>query len=235
MSIQKTYRHLFFDLDHTLWDFDTNSKATLERVFEGNRLGELTSVPFHEFHARYSMHNHFYWGQYSKGLIGQEELRWRRMHSTLLEFELDDDRLARHLSHTYLECLPESTLLFPHTREILQYLKDQGYHLHILSNGFEEVQHKKLKFAGIDAYFDKVITSEASTFVKPDKEIFLFALKQSGAGKSESIMIGDNPEVDILGATNAELHSVHVDHLGKPSPVPATYSVRHLRELEEIF
>lgn len=235
MSIKKTYRHLFFDLDHTLWDFDTNSKATLERVFEGNRLGELTSVPFHEFHARYSLHNYFYWGQYSKGLIGQEELRWRRMHSTLLEFELDDDRLARHLSHTYLECLPESTLLFPHTREILQYLKDQGYHLHILSNGFEEVQHKKLKFSGIDAYFDKVITSEASTFVKPDKEIFLFALKQSGAGKSESIMIGDNPEVDILGATNAELHSVHVDHLGKPSPVPATYSVRHLRELEGIF
>lgn len=233
--MNKTYRHLFFDLDHTLWDFDTNSKSTLKRVFERNRLEELTSVPFPEFHARYSNHNHFYWSQYSKGLIGQEELRWRRMHSTLLEFDLDDDRLARHLSHTYLDSLPESTLLFPHTREILQYLKDKGYHLHILSNGFEEVQHKKLKYSGIDVYFDRVITSEASTFVKPDKEIFDFALKQSGAKKSESIMIGDNPEVDIQGAANADLHSVYVDHLGKPSTVPATYTVSHLRELEEIF
>lgn len=235
MNDPKPYRHLFFDLDHTLWDFDRNSKATLEKVFEQNRLDELTSVPFTEFHARYSIHNHFYWSQYGKGLIGQEELRWKRMHSTLLEFELDDPRLARHLSHTYLDRLPESTLLFPHAREVLQYLKDKGYHLHILSNGFEEVQHKKLKYSGIHGFFEQVITSEASSFVKPDKEIFLFALRRSRAEASDSIMIGDNPEADIQGAANADLHSVYVDHLGKPSPVPPTYTVRHLRDLEELF
>lgn len=227
------YQHIFFDLDHTLWDFETNSKITLQRVFDQHDLASKTGVDFDFFHQKYKIHNQFYWNQYTQGLIAQDQLRWARMNHTLSDFGLPpDETLAKTLSKNYLDLLPESAQLFPYTKEILTYLKNKGYQLHILSNGFEEVQQKKLLYSGIHTFFDQIITSETCQFVKPNKEIFDYALSKSGAIRETSIMIGDNPDADIQGAINANLHCIYVDFQDQPSPIPATYSVNTLKEIE---
>lgn len=235
MTSDLRYQHLFFDLDHTLWDFEANSFITLGRIHQNHGLSDKTGNSFEIFHHKYTVHNHYYWNQYTLGLISQEDLRWTRMHRTLDEFGVNDQDLAKQLSREYLELLPESTLLFPYATELLTYLKRRGYQLHILSNGFEEVQHKKLICAGIHSFFDQIITSERSRCVKPDKEIFDFALLHSGADRETSIMIGDNPEVDLQGAINAEMDSIYVDHQSQPSKVPSTFTVRHLKEIELVL
>jgi len=232
MKADLRYLHVFFDLDHTLWDFEANSKITLHRVFETYGLSTKTGSDFDFFYQKYKVHNQFYWNQYTMGLINQEDLRWARMNHTLGDFGVADETLAKKLSVDYLDWLPESARLFPYTTEILSYLKDRGYHLHILSNGFEEVQHKKLSCARIHSFFNQIITSEASMHVKPNKEIFEYAFLKSGAARETSIMIGDNPEVDLQGAINANLHSIYVDHQNRPSRVPHTFAVRHLKEIE---
>jgi len=229
------YQHVFFDLDHTLWDFDTNSKITLHRVFEAHNLLVKTGEAFEPFHKKYKVHNQYYWNQYTLGLIKQEDLRWARMNHTLVEYGINDEFLAKQLGKDYLDLLPESAQLFPHTVELLTYLKNRAYRLHILSNGFDEVQHKKLTFSGIYSFFDQIITSEASQCVKPKKEIFDFAFRKSGASREKSIMVGDNPEVDLQGALNAGIHSIYVDHQDQPSSVPSTFVVRHLKEIESVL
>lgn len=229
------YQDVFFDLDHTLWDFEINSKITLHRVFEFHQLFSKTGVEFDVFHETYKIHNQYYWKQYTLGLIKQEDLRWNRMNQTLDEYGVQDLSLAKQLSKYYLDKLPESAQLFPHTVELLTYLKSRNYRLHILSNGFEEVQHKKLACSGIHSFFDYIVTSEASQCVKPKKEIFDYALSKSGATREKSIMVGDNPEVDLQGALNADIHSIYVDHQDQPSQVPYTYAVRNLKEIESLL
>lgn len=235
MDPRRKYLHVFFDLDHTLWDFESNSKIALRRVFDTHQLERQTKTSFEGFHQKYSVHNHYYWNQYTLGFIKQEDLRWVRMNHTLEELGVSNQVLAKTLSKDYLDILPESARLFPYTVELLTYLTRKGYQLHILSNGFEEVQSKKLLFAGIHSYFREIITSEASGSVKPDKEIFDYALGKTGATRQESIMVGDNPVADLQGALNAEMHSIYVDHLDQPSAVPFTYSVRHLKEIESLL
>jgi putative hydrolase of the HAD superfamily len=164
-----------------------------------------------------------------------DELRWKRMSMTLLEFKNGDEALARKMGVEFLEILPTKQALFPDTIELLQYLTEKKYQLHLITNGFEKTQHHKLKSAGIDFFFREVITSEGSNSLKPDSEIFEYALRKTGAIKKESIMIGDTPEVDILGAREAGIDQVYVNHTGNKEPVEATYTVCSLKELMEIF
>ena len=229
------YRHLFFDLDHTLWDFETNAKQTLATLYETHQLNEKGVSGFDAFFERYSYHNERLWDRYTKGFIKQEELRWKRMWLALLDFKLADEKLSKQLSVEFLEHLPSRRALFPYTIEILQYLRDKQYKMHLVTNGFESVQHSKLKYSGLLPYFEAVITSEASNSLKPNKEIFDYALKTAGATVEESIMIGDNQDADIQGGINAGLDTVFVNHLGVTPHVQATYEVRHLKELENIF
>ena len=134
------YQHLFFDLDHTLWDFEANSHDTLHEVYHHNRLHETLTPDFNAFFERYSYHNKRLWDRYHHGFIKQEELRWKRMWHALLEFKLGDEKLSKLMSQQYLEILPTKTKLFPYTIEIIEYLKGKGYQLHLITNGFEEVQ-----------------------------------------------------------------------------------------------
>jgi putative hydrolase of the HAD superfamily len=143
------YKHIFFDLDHTLWDFETNSALTLEAVYEEYQLSAKGIPSFKEFHEIYKTHNHRLWEKYSKGLIKQDELRWKRMSHTLLDFKIGDDTLAKEMSARYLTILPDQKALFDYSIEILNYLHHKHYLLHIISNGFEEVQHNKLLRSGI--------------------------------------------------------------------------------------
>ena len=234
------YKHLFFDLDHTLWDFEANARATLSELYSSLGLRERGVYDFDLFYRNYIIYNDKLWERYRNGYIKQEELRVKRMWLTLLDFKIADDKLAEEMNVRFLDMLPTRTLLFPHTREVLDYLSEKGYLLHLITNGFEKTQHSKLKYSGLDGYFKEVITSEGSNSLKPQKEIFEFAFKKAGASPKESIMIGDTIEVDILGAFNAGIDQVHVNHLTK-EPLPVidkkfpTYTVYSLKELEAIF
>jgi putative hydrolase of the HAD superfamily len=229
------YKDLFFDLDHTLWDFETNSKETIQELYNTHRLADLGIVDFDGFYSTYSAHNHRLWDRYTKGFIKQEELRWKRVYLSLLDFKVANEPLAKEMSQAYLEILPNKKHLFPYTIEILEYLKQKEYKMHLITNGFESVQFKKIKNSGLADYFIEVITSEASNSLKPQKEIFEYALKNANASVTESIMIGDNESADIQGGINIGMDTVFVNHIQAIPTIPATYTITHLKELETIL
>lgn len=229
------YRHLFFDLDHTLWDFEANARETLKELYELNQLRALGVPDFDTFFSGYSYHNTRLWDRYTKGAIKHEELKWKRMWLALLDFKLADEALAKKMAVEFLERLPLKKNLFPYTIEILSYLRDKGYMLHLITNGFDVTQKSKLENANLTGFFVEVITSEASQSLKPSKEIFEYAIRKCGACCEDSIMIGDNLDADIQGGINAGLDTIFVNHLGIEPHIRPTYMVRHLKELEEIL
>lgn len=229
------YTHIFFDLDHTLWDFESNSKETLHDLFLSYDLHAAITPDFELFYNHYHNHNKRLWHKYNHGLIKQDELKWKRMFNTLLEFKIGDEMLSKKLSEAYLGILPHKTALFPYTIEILQYLTNKQYNLHLITNGFEKVQWTKLEKAGIDKYFTHVITSEVACSLKPHKEIFDFALNRAGCCYKESIMIGDNLDADIAGGMNAGMDTVFVNHINEEVTLQPTHTIYHLKELEDIF
>ena len=229
------YRHLFFDLDHTLWDFEANARITLLELYQGMQLEKRGINDFDLFHKNYLAHNEKLWERYRNGYIKQEELRVKRMWLALLDFKIADEVLAKNMSIQFLDLLPTRTILFPYATEILDYLTNKKYELHLITNGFEKTQHSKLKYSGLDKYFKEVITSEGSSSLKPNKEIFDFAFKKTGANPAESIMLGDNIDVDIIGAMKAGIDQVFINHLNIPIDIKPTYIVSTLKELEEIF
>jgi putative hydrolase of the HAD superfamily len=229
------YKHLFFDLDHTLWDFDANARATLEQLHDDMKLADRGVHDFNLFYKNYLQHNDKLWARYRKGYIKQEELRLKRMWLTLLDFRIADDELTKEMSDMFLQLLPTRTLLFPDTKEVLKYLEDKGYQLHLITNGFEKTQHSKLQCCGLDAFFKVVVTSECSNSIKPEREIFEYALNRTGASVEESIMIGDSLEVDIAGAMGVGMDQIHVNYNGAEQDIKPTYTVKTLNELKEIF
>ncbi|MBS1747594.1 MAG: YjjG family noncanonical pyrimidine nucleotidase [Bacteroidetes bacterium] len=229
------YKHLFFDLDHTLWDFAANARETFCELYDKYDLKLKGVSEFDSFFERYAYHNDRLWDRYTKGFIKQEELRWKRVWLSLLDFKIADEKLAKDMAVDFLAGLPNRKNLFPYTKEILDYLVNKDYVLHLITNGFESVQHDKLKYSNLHSYFKEIITSEAAGSLKPNKEIFEFALKAAHAQTEESIMIGDNIEADIKGAMNAGLDTIFVNHIQAVTTVQPTYTIHHLQELENIF
>jgi len=190
---------------------------------------------FDLFHKNYLEHNEKLWERYRNGLIRQDELRLKRMWLSLLDFKIADEALALEMSIRFLDLLPTRTILFPHTKETLLYLKEKNYQLHLITNGFEKTQHSKLHYSGLNMFFREVITSETSNSLKPDRQIFEFAFHKTGARPEQSIMIGDSIEVDIQGAINAGIDQVHVNHCSIVTEIKPTYTINSLKELENIF
>jgi putative hydrolase of the HAD superfamily len=229
------YRHIFFDLDHTLWDFDANAKESLDELYTYFQLESKFISPFECFYTSYLKHNEILWDRFEKGYITSEELKWRRMWRTLLDFKIGDELLAKEMSAKFLEILPTKKRVFDYTFEILNYLKDRKYSIHIITNGFEQTQWLKLNNSQLAGYFTHVITSETSNSMKPQKEIFEYALKKTKGNIAECIMIGDNPNADILGALNAGMDNIFVNHINANYSVKPTHTVYHLKELENIL
>lgn len=229
------YRHLFFDLDHTLWDFDANARLTLQELYHSLNLQNRGVDNFDTFYKSYLQHNAKLWERYRNGYIKQAELRVKRMWLTLLDFKIADEPLAETMGKEFLTQLPTRNILFPYAMEILDYLKNKDYQLHLITNGFEEIQHHKINNSKISHYFDKVITSESSNSMKPHKAIFEFALSKTGAQLEESIMLGDDLEADIIGASKAGMDQVFINHINAKSAFTPTYTVTSLKELETIF
>jgi putative hydrolase of the HAD superfamily len=229
------YKHLFFDLDHTLWDYEANARSSMQHLYDIFELKERGIHDFELFYRYYSRHNDKLWEQYRNGLVKQDELRVKRMRLALLDFKIVDEELSERMNVQFLDLLPTRTYLFADCIETLSYLTEKKYTLHLITNGFEEVQHNKLKYSGLTKYFTEVITSERSNSLKPNREIFEFAFEKSNARPEESIMIGDNIEVDIVGAMNVGIDQVFVNHNHIEPRVKATYVVYSLKELEDIF
>ena len=198
---------VFFDLDHTLWDFDKNSALAFKKIFELNNVEISTD----DFLSHYVPINLKYWRLYREDKIEKNALRFARLNETFkaIEFEANDD-LVYKLSHDYLTHLATFNHLFENTFEILDYLS-QNYNLHIITNGFDEVQYKKMSYSKIDHYFKTITNSEIAGVKKPNPVIFNFALKLANTNASKSVMIGDSYEADILGAKNIGMDAVFFD------------------------
>ena len=233
---QYTYDQLFFDLDHTIWDFDTNSEATLLDLFHELKLNERATGDFNHFHTTYHHHNEIYWDRFRKGFINREELRWKRMWRTLVDFKITDETLAKQMSERYLDILPTKTNLFPHCIELLEYLTAKKYPMHLITNGFEKTQYQKIKNSGIDRFFTHMVTSEQAGIMKPHAAIFEYALNLTKSTAEKCIMIGDTLEVDILGAKNMGMDTVYFNP-AKPhnDKVIPTYVIGSLNELKTIL
>ncbi len=231
----KVYQHLFFDLDHTLWDFDTNARLSLGICFEQYELAKVLQCSFDAFATQYIHHNHILWGLYEADKITASDLKWKRMYLAMLDFKVANHDLAKEISDTFLEHLPLQSTLFPYTHEILSYLKNKNYQLYLITNGFDAVQQSKLANSNLGQYFSHMITSEASNSLKPKKEIFDYALQITGAEIEKSIMIGDNLQADIGGALNAGWDAIFVNHINAVNTQKSTYEITHLQELENIF
>ncbi|MDP3311828.1 YjjG family noncanonical pyrimidine nucleotidase [Lutibacter sp.] len=194
-------QHVFFDLDHTLWDFETNSDMAFETIFDKHKV----KVSLEKFLNYYRTINQDYWKLYRDELISKEELRYGRLKDTfkIINFNAKDS-LIHELAHDYIDVLPNNNYLFEGTLELLDYLFLK-YKLHIITNGFNEVQYEKINKSGLNKYFEQIITSEAAGVKKPNPLIFNYALELAETKASQSIMIGDNWEADIMGAKNVGL------------------------------
>lgn len=233
--MKKRYQHLLFDLDHTIWDFEKNSQHVIFELFKQFELKTLLNVDAEAFFEAFSLINEKLWLRYRQGFIRQDELRWKRFFQTLLAFKKPSEPLARDMSVCYLELLPIQSALMPHAIEMLDYCRDKGYEMHIITNGFEETQMRKMDNSKISHYFKEVITSERSMSLKPHKEIYEFTLKAIGATAEDCLMIGDNYEADIVGAQNMEIDQVYYDPYKNNDKSAATYSISDLKELTLIL
>jgi len=205
--MKKKYSHIFFDLDNTLWDFRKNSYFALEETF-GNYFRENGQLTFEEFFEVYSEINHSLWKEYRNQQIQKNELVWLRFQKSFDKLNIEGMD-AKETNKQYFEKMPFQTNLVEGTKEILQYLKLKGYQISIISNGFREVQFKKLENTGMLQYFDKVFLSEDLKIPKPAVEIFQYAIKSVNAKKSKSLMIGDDWETDIVGAMNMGIDAIY--------------------------
>lgn len=198
---------VFFDLDHTLWDFDKNSELAFAKIFKINAI----QVDLNEFLLHYRDINFQYWKLYRDAKIDKDVLRYGRLKDTFLAANVFvDEAMIKQLSNDYITYLTDHNYLFEHTIEILDYLSKK-YHLHIISNGFEEVQSRKLTKSNIHHYFKTITNGEDIGVKKPHPKIFHYALEKAQTEVHRSIMIGDGYEADIEGALNVGMDVIYFD------------------------
>ena len=198
---------VFFDLDHTLWDFDKNSALTFDRILKLNHI----DIDVNDFLYHYAPINLKYWKLYREEKIEKKALRFGRLNDAFLAIGYQvEEAVVYKLSDDYITHLTTFNYLFENTFEILDYL-NLNYNLHIITNGFDEVQHKKLTKSNINKYFKTVTNSEMVGVKKPNPKIFDFALQLANSSSNQSIMVGDSYEADILGAKNIGMDVVFFD------------------------
>lgn len=228
------YRFVFIDLDDTLWDFHTNARLSLEQMFNERQLNRHFEN-FDEFFRIYAKRNIELWEAYGKGEISKDFLMIERFRYPLSRMGVNDLELAEEIGHQYLDILPTQKELLPDAREMLTYLSEK-YPLTIISNGFTEVQYKKIDSCGIRHFFKHIILSEEAGALKPNPEIFEYALKLNNAQSDEAVMIGDSWSADIAGASAAGIDQVYFRADGVfPPEHTATYKFSRLTQLKEIL
>ena len=230
----KTYKHIFFDLDRTLWDFDAAAEVAFEKIYEKHHLKDLGIPSAHDFHTVYHPLNEKLWALYRINAITKEHLRKERFMEPLAHYGIHDPDLADQLSNDYVYFSPRIVRLFPGTMEILEYLHPE-YQLHLITNGFQEIQEIKLKESGMGKYFTSMTVSEEIGVKKPSPEIFLYAMQKAKARVEQSIMIGDEMEVDIDGARNIGMDQIYFNPKRIPHEEPSTYEINSLLQIVDIL
>ena len=228
------YKHIFFDLDRTLWDFDAAAEVAFERIYEKYHLKSLGIPSAHEFHEVYHPLNEQLWVLYRADQITKDELNRTRFLKPLEHYGIHDIELADHLSEDYVYWSPRIVRLVPGTMELLDYLKPK-YHLHLITNGFQEVQHTKLGGSGLEPYFETLTVSEEVGVKKPNPEIFLYALNKAHAKAEESLVIGDEMAVDIDGARAAGIDQIFFNPSGIEVEGERTIEVKCLVEIMQLI
>ena len=228
------YKHIFFDLDRTLWDFDKAADVAFEKIFTKYHLDTLGIPTPKEFHDVYQPYNDMLWKRYRENSITKEELCIQRFHLPLLHYGIDDIDLCQNLSDDYVLISPRIVQLIPHAIEVLEYLQTK-YALHIITNGFQETQDTKMKTADMLRYFTSITVSEEAGVKKPDKGIFSYALAKANAKPEESLMIGDEMEVDIIGARNAGIDQVFYNRKQEKHLEDTTFEISSLAELKDLL
>lgn len=228
-------KHLFFDLDRTLWDFERNSHETLEELFMEFELAQRLNTGAEDFIENYKRINEELWGRYRVGAISKEDLRKTRWRATFAHFCYENDELGRAIGDAYIARCPRKNKVFPNTYEVLTALKSR-YSLHIITNGFKEVQFIKLAEAKLADYFDVVVISEELGVKKPDSKVFLHALELASARADESVMIGDDLAVDCHGAIAVGMKAVWFNpHQESVSDWGGAVEIAALTELLELY
>jgi len=227
-------KHIFFDLDHTIWDFDKNAQETLNELYISHELDELGCGTVEEFITRYTENNHELWRQYHLGNITKETLRSERFNKTFLQLGIDPEKVPNQFEDDYVRITPTKTNLFSGTEKVLNYLQ-QKYTLHIISNGFKESTLMKMSVCNLNPYFENVIISEDVGANKPDQRIFEFALEKANASKEESIMIGDSLEADVRGALDFGIKAIYFNPLKAEKPEDIEWEIHQLEELLQHF
>jgi len=228
------YKHLFFDLDNTLWDFKTNSFETLSDLYLQYDLKNKGISSLENFITVYHEHNAQLWKEYGMGFIKKKNLRTDRFHRTFNDFGIIDFELSENFGNDYIHKSPLKNTLFPYAIETLNYLSEK-YTLHIITNGFEEVQHIKLENSGLKKFFKTVITSEMAGAKKPDKKIFHYALYRAKTKSKQCVMIGDDLEIDVLGAKNAGIDAIYFNPEKKIHKERGFVEINSLKELMSIL
>ena len=228
------YKHLFFDLDHTLWDFDRNSSESIAELFDTFRLADAGIASADEFSRHFIAINRQLWADYDKNLIEHSYIRQHRFPLVFKSLGIDESAVSADLNEEYLRLLPRKPHLLDSARELLDYLHGR-YTMHIITNGFAEIQAIKMDSSEIAHYFTHVVTSENANAKKPDPLVFQYAMEISGTTATESLMIGDNYEADILGAKGVGLDTVFYNLFGQQVADPPTYDIRHWKELMAIL
>ncbi|MFM6954269.1 MAG: YjjG family noncanonical pyrimidine nucleotidase [Sphingobacteriaceae bacterium] len=230
----KTYQHLFFDLDHTLWDFDRNAEETLHELYQTYGLKNLGLPSAERFIETYTHNNHQLWADYHLGLITKDQLRSTRFSKTFLDLGLAPDLVPHQFEDDYVRICPTKTNLFPEAHETLAYLQDK-YVLHIISNGFKESTEMKIELTDLAKYFVNIIISEELGVNKPDSAIFKHALDCAQTGVETSLMIGDSLEADVRGALAFGMDAIYFNPERKEKPADIPKQIHHLNELVQLL
>ena len=229
------YKHLFFDLDRTLWDFEKNSHEVLCDLFVDFELQSKGIANNQLFIDTYKRINEQLWGLYRQNKITKERLRDERFLLTLEQFSVSDLVLASQMGRKYVELCPQKTHLFPFVHSVLASLKN-NYQLHIITNGFEEVQYQKLKSNNLLDYFNVIITSEQAGYKKPNPDIFNYAFTKCRAHPKDSLMIGDDLVADIAGARQVGMNQVFFNPLSiSHSDTAITHEISCLSQLSDLL
>jgi putative hydrolase of the HAD superfamily len=228
------YKHLFFDLDHTLWDYTSNSGEALVEMFSLLRLQEVFKNS-DNLVSTFSRYNEWVWNEYKNDRMTKNILRTRRFELSLEDFGVNDPVFASRMNDVFLSIMPYKTALIDGAWELLEYLESKKYSMYIVTNGFTNVQLEKLASSGLNKFISKMFSSEQIGYNKPKPQIFEWALKSANARKQESLMIGDELVADVSGARKFGIDQVYFNPMRIPHSDEVTYEIRSLLELKEIL
>lgn len=229
-----TYKNLFIDLDDTLWDIHLNGRECLEEIYLDYGYAKYYPT-FSDYYAVYMPGNLRLWAMYRQGEIRKEELIVERFLAPVRDFGIDDPEYARRLSDDFLDRTTRKTRLIEGALELLDYLKPR-YRMHILSNGFREVQYKKIENSGLKSYFDKIILSEDAGINKPHPDMFTYALKNTNSRRDQTVMIGDSWDADMVGAYQSRIAQIWFNPASEPPDgFEPTHTVQTLAEIKDIL